>query len=113
MNEVQLETLILQTINGAVATIPNYLKEIKENKDVLKVENPKEFVYGIVMGMALGMSGSIISAEKGMPTVEDQIKVRDKVYKHIPEIRELIFSDKFDWKEIEDYKKIVNNKINY
>ncbi len=94
MDEVQLETLILQTINGAVATIPNYIKEIKENKDVLKVENPKEFVYGIVMGMALGMSGAILSAEKEMPTVEDQIKVRDMVYKHIPEIRELIFSDK-------------------
>jgi hypothetical protein len=27
-----------------------------------------------------------------MPTAEDQIKVRDLVYKHIPEIRERIFS---------------------
>jgi len=27
-----------------------------------------------------------------MPTSEDQIKVRDIVYKHIPEIRERIFS---------------------
>jgi len=45
MSEDQLEEIIIQTINGAVATIPSYLEEIKENKEVLKVENPKEFVY--------------------------------------------------------------------
>jgi len=91
MNEEQLEELIIQTINGAVATIPSYLEEIKENKETLKVENPQEFVYGIVMGMALGVSGAILSAQKEMPTEEEQIKVRDIVYKHIPEIRERIF----------------------
>ena len=92
MGEDQLETLILQVINGAVTTIPSYLEEIKENKEVLKVENPQEFVYGIVMGMALGMGGAILSAQKEMPTEEDQMKIRDIVYKHIPEIRERIFS---------------------
>jgi len=92
MNEDPLEALITQTINGAVATIPSYLEEIKENKEIFKVENPKEFVYGIVMGMALGMSGAILSAQKEMPTKEDQIKVRDMIYKHMPEIRERIFN---------------------
>ena len=92
MTEDQLETLILQTINAAVATIPSHLEKIKENKEIFKVENPKEFVYGIVMGMALGMSGAIMSAQKEMPTEEDQIKVRDIIYKHIPEIRERIFN---------------------
>jgi hypothetical protein len=92
MSEDQLEEIILQTINGAVATIPAYLEEITENKDVLKVENPKEFVYGIVMGMALGMSGAILSAQEKPPTADDQIKVRDIIYKHIPEIRERIFN---------------------
>ncbi len=90
--EDQLEILITQTINGAIATIPAYLEEIKENKDTLKVESPEEFVYGMIMGMALGMSGALLSAQKEMPTVEDQMKVRDIVYKHIPEIREMIFS---------------------
>lgn len=92
MSEDQLEMLIVQTINGAVSTIPAYLEEIKENKETLKVENPKEFVYGIVMGMALGMSGAILSTQKEMPTDEDQMRVRDIVYKHIPEIRERIFN---------------------
>ena len=92
MSEEQLEMLITQTINGAIATIPSYLEEIEQNKEVLKVENPKEFVYGIIMGMALGMSGAILSAQKEAPTVEDQEKIRDIVYKHIPEIRERIFS---------------------
>ncbi len=91
MNEDELEMLIIQTINGAMATIPSYMQEIKENKELFKVDDPKEFVFGIVMGMALGMSGAILSAQKEMPTAEDQMKVRDIVYKHIPEIRERIF----------------------
>ena len=92
MSEEQLEMLITQTINGAIATIPSYLKEIKENKEVLKVENPQEFVYGIVMGMALGMSGAILSTQTESPTPEDQTKVRDMIYKYIPDIRERIFT---------------------
>lgn len=56
------------------------------------MENPQEFVYGVVMGMALGMSGAILSAQKEIPNVEDQIRVRDIVYTHIPEIRERIFN---------------------
>ena len=92
MSEDQLETLIIQVINGAVSTIPSYLDEIKENKETLKVEDPKEFVYGIVMGMALGMGGAILSVQTESPTAEDQMKIRDIVYKHIPEIRERIFN---------------------
>jgi len=92
MSEDQLETLIIQTINGAMATIPSYLEEIKENKEIFKVENPQEFVYGIVIGMALGMSGAIMSAQKEVPTEKDQMKVRDIIYKHIPDIRERIFN---------------------
>ena len=92
MSEDPLEAIILQTINGAIATIPGYMEEIRENKDVLKDENAEEFVYGVVMGMALGMSGAILSAQEKPPTAEDQIKVRDIIYKHIPEIRERIFS---------------------
>ncbi|MBC8308840.1 MAG: hypothetical protein H8E55_75475 [Pelagibacterales bacterium] len=92
MSEDPLEAIILQTINGAIATIPGYMEEIRENKDTLKVENAEEFVYGVVMGMALGMSGAILSAQEKPPTAEDQMRVRDIIYKHIPEIRERIFS---------------------
>ena len=92
MNEEQIEMLITQTINGAVLTIPDYLEDIKQNQETLKVENPQEFVYGMIMGMALGMSGALLSAQKEMPTVEEQMKVRDTIYKYIPEIREQIFS---------------------
>ena len=92
MNEEQMEMLITQTINGAVATIPAYLEDIKQNRETLKVEDPKEFVYGMVMGMALGMSGALLSAQEEIPTIEEQMKVRDIIYKYIPEIREQIFS---------------------
>ena len=92
MNDEQIETLITQTINGAALTIPAYLEDIKQNQETLKVENPQEFVYGMIMGMALGMSGALLSSQKEMPTAEEQMKVRDIIYKYIPEIRERIFS---------------------
>jgi hypothetical protein len=92
MNEEQIEMLITQTINGAALTIPAYLEDIKQNQEILKVENPQEFVYGMIMGMALGMSGALLSSQKEMPTTEEQMKVRDIIYKYIPEIRERIFS---------------------
>ena len=92
MNDEELETILEQTINGALSTIPAYMDEIKENKKILKVEDPKEFVYGMIMGLALGMSGAILSSQKQAPTQEDQIKVRDFVYKNIPQIRERIFN---------------------
>ncbi len=45
------------------------------------------------MGMALGMAGAAIAAiRNGMPSEEDQVKVRDMVYSKIPQIRERIFS---------------------
>jgi hypothetical protein len=92
MNEEQIELIITQTINGAVLTIPAYLEDIKQNQKILKVENPQEFVYGMIMGMALGMSGALLSAQEEMPTAEEQMKVRDMIYKYIPEIREQIFN---------------------
>jgi len=88
----ELENIIEQTINGAIMTIPAYMEEIKANKETLKVENPEEFVYGMIMGMALGMSGAFLSAQTEAPTTEDQLKVRDMVYKNIPQIRERIFN---------------------
>jgi len=88
----QLEMIIEQTINGAISTIPTYLQEIEQNKDTLKVVESKEFVYGLIMGMALGMaSTALTSIKQGMPTQEDQIKIRDMVYSKIPQIREEIF----------------------
>ena len=92
MDDEQIKSLVEQTINGAIMTIPAYMNEITQNKETFHVEEPKEFVYGIIMGMALGMSGAILSSQKEPPTPEDQIKVRDIVYQYIPQIRERIFS---------------------
>lgn len=88
----QLEQLINSTLDGALATIPAHLQEIEQNKDIVKVENPKEFVYGLIVGSALttGITG-LVQLKKEMPTPEDQIKIRDMVYKKIPQIRERIF----------------------
>lgn len=91
--EEQIEQLITQTLDGALQTIPIYMIEIEQNKTELQVENTKEFAYGVIMGMALGMAGAAIAAMRnGMPSEEDQIKVRDMVYSKIPQIRERIFS---------------------
>ncbi len=88
----QLEMLIEQTINGAMATIPAHLEEIEQNKEELKVTDPKEFVYGIIMGMALGMASTALATIKqDMPSPEDQLKIRNMVFSKIPQIREEIF----------------------
>lgn len=89
----QLEQLITQTLDGALQTIPIYLKEIKQNKKELQVNNEKEFVYGIIMGLALGMASTAVAAmRQGMPSEQDQQKIRDMVYSKLPQIRERIFS---------------------
>jgi len=88
----QLKVVIEKTISGAIATIPSYLQEIEENKDILKVTEQKEFVYGLIIGMALSMAvASLTSIKKGIPAPEDQLKIRDMVYSKIPEIRKEIF----------------------
>lgn len=89
----QIEQIITQTLDGALQSIPVYMMEIEQNKSELQVESVKEFAYGVIMGMALGMAGAAIAAlRNGMPSEEDQIKVRDMVYSKIPQIRERIFS---------------------
>ncbi|HXV65961.1 MAG TPA: hypothetical protein VD731_01865 [Nitrosopumilaceae archaeon] len=90
--EEQLEQLINQTLDGALATIPAHLQEIEQNNDIIKVENSNEFVYGLIIGSALttGIMG-LVQIKQGLPTSEDQIKIRDLVYKKIPQIRERIF----------------------
>ncbi len=88
----QLEQLIIQTLDGALQTIPVYLGEVEQNKAEFGVQNTKEFVFGLIMGMALGMTSTAIATIRhGMPSEQDQLKVRDLVYSKIPQIRERIF----------------------
>lgn len=91
MGDDIIEELIHQTISGAISTIPDHILEVQQNNELFKVKDPKEFVYGLVIGMALGMGGAMITAQKGIPSEEDQIKIRDMIFKNIPSIREQIF----------------------
>ena len=82
----------MQTLDGTLSTIPIYIQEVEQNKAELQVNDVKEFVFGVIIGMALGMASTAIAAiRNGMPTEEDQVKVRDMVYSKIPQIRERIF----------------------
>lgn len=88
----QIEMLIEHTINGAIATIASYFEEIKKNKEILKISEPQEFVFGLIIGMALGIEGAAFTAIKQeMSTPEEQTKIRDLLYNKIPQIREEIF----------------------
>ncbi len=91
-DDEQIEMLIDQTIAGAISTIPSHLQEIEQNQDELKIKDPKEFVYGLIMGMALGIASiSLTTIKQKMPTEEDQLKIRNMVLSKIPKIREEIF----------------------
>lgn len=91
MEESQIEELINQTMSGTMLSIPDYLKEINENQKQLKIETPKEFVYGLIMGMSLGMASAFFTTQIGIPTPEDQLKIRDLVYQKMPSVREKIY----------------------
>ncbi|MGQ0795484.1 MAG: hypothetical protein ACT4N5_04785 [Nitrosopumilaceae archaeon] len=93
MDENQtLEELVRRTIKGAIQSIPAHLYEVEASKEILKVTDKNEFVYGLVMGMGLGMATAAVTTFKqAIPTSEDLMRIKNVVYKMVPEIRENIF----------------------
>ncbi|MGI0083139.1 MAG: hypothetical protein ACREAG_07555 [Nitrosopumilaceae archaeon] len=93
MDENQtLEELVKMTIDGAIQSIPGHFYEIQSSNDILKVADQKEFVYGLVVGMGLGMATAAVTTFKeGIPTPEDLMRIKNMVYKMVPQIREHIF----------------------
>ena len=94
VEDEQLQTMITQTIELAITQKDAYLKEIETSNDILKIKDKKEFVFGLIMGQVLGLGiAALTQMKQGQPTPEDQIKIRDMVYKTVPQIRERIFGD--------------------
>ncbi len=93
MDENQaLEELVKRTIEGAIQAVPAHLYEVEASKDILKVVDKNEFVYGLVMGMGLGMATAAVTTfKREIPTSEDLMRIKNIVYKMIPEIRGSIF----------------------
>lgn len=87
-----LEELVRQTINGAIQSIPAHLYEIESSNDILEVVDKNEFVYGLIVGMGLGIATAAVTTLKGtIPTSEDMMKIKNTVYKMVPDIRSQIF----------------------
>ena len=92
VEDEQLQTMITQTIELAITQKDAYLKEIETSNDILKIKDKNEFVFGLIMGQVLGLGiAALTQIKQGQPTPEDQIKIRDMVYKTVPQIRERIF----------------------
>jgi hypothetical protein len=93
MDENQaLEELVKRTIEGAIQAVPAHLYEVEASKDILKVVDKNEFIYGLVMGMGLGMATAAVTTfKREIPTSEDLMRIKNIVYKMIPEIRGSIF----------------------
>ena len=90
--EEQLQGMVDQTIEMALMNVEAYYKEIEASNEILKIENPKEFVFGLIMGQILGLGVAALAQMKGgNPTPQDQMQVRDMAYKRVPQIRERIF----------------------
>lgn len=89
----ELEMLIMQVLNAAVSAIPAYLQDIEQNKEQLMISDSKEFVYGMIIGMALGLGSVLFTDRKTAPTNEDQLKIREIIYKNMPEVKKRIFND--------------------
>ena len=90
--EEQLQAMVDQTIDMALMNVEAYYKEIEASKEILKINDPKEFVFGLIMGQILGLGVAALAQMKGgNPTPQDQMKVRDMAYKRVPQIRERIF----------------------
>ena len=51
--EEQLQAMVDQTIDMALMNVEAYHKEIEASNELLKIENPKEFVFGLIMGQIL------------------------------------------------------------
>jgi hypothetical protein len=94
--EEDLQAMINQTVELAITQKDAYFKEIEASNDILKIKEPKEYVFGLIMGQVL-MGGIATLAQmkmqdgQGTPTPQDQMKVRDMLYKLVPQIRERIF----------------------
>ena len=94
--EKQLEAMVTQTVALAISQKDAYFKEIESSNEILKIKDPKEFVFGLIMGQILGLGVAALAQMKaasgqGNPTPQDQMKVRDMAYKLVPQIRERIF----------------------
>ena len=90
--EEQLQQMVDQTIDMALMNTEAYYKEIEASNEILKIKDPKEFVFGLIMGQILGLGVAALAQMKGgNPTPQDQMKVRDMAYKRVPQIRERIF----------------------
>lgn len=85
----ELEAVIEQAIASAVSAIPEHMQEIKENRESLGVEHVEEFVYGMIMGMTLGVVGAMMASADGAGQGGE--KIRDIILAKMPEVRSKIF----------------------
>ena len=88
----QLQNMVNQTIDLALMQKDAYLNEIETSNDILKIKDKQEFVFGLIMGQVLGLGiAALTQIKQGTPTPEDPIKIRDMVYKTVPQMRKRIF----------------------
>lgn len=93
MTDGSIEEALNSAIDTAISTIPAHVAQVEQNEDLFQVENPKEFAFGMVFGMAVSMCGMLLS-EQSVDDVMDgraDEKIMRVVEGRIPDIRARIF----------------------
>ena len=62
--EEDLQAMINQTVELAISQKDAYFKEIEASNDILKINDPKEFVFALIMGQILAVSYTHLRAHE-------------------------------------------------
>lgn len=87
--ETAIETEVDTMIDSVLFSLPDFVKQLEMLDDDHVLKEPKEFTYGV----ALGMIASMVAAKivEGADTAKDPTRIYAVLSERIPKMRKAIF----------------------